>query len=456
MAMNVSPPKVEESDLLVVVWSLFGFAAMFFFLRIGVRLKYSKSLFYDDGFACFALVCLLAHAIVLTTMASDMYTTLALEKMMGNKKRQAPPDMGQAPPDMAQMAPIFAKITRYLKLQFSATFLFWSCLWSVKASFLAFFKRLTNNLKAHVIAWWVIVGITVLAFVGCVISYPISCSSFEPSKYSLEPHARGEQSLIHILAGCSEDINLRLGLVSLRFSTAMDMLTDVLIIALPMSLAVRVRLPGRTKVALFGIFALGGFIIFFSAIRIIVTNATHKRPEVSWLNLWSAVEASIAVLVCNLAPFKVLFRGRIRATNSDPYRYNPAHAVEGKNMNSYELSSSQKSNTQKKEYKGIPESYSRPENPVGNKRNSWTERRKHPRRGLQTHVSAVRSPINKAAQVKDGTIVVTSRVDRKEMAADEMTLDTQRSEEDIGRTMWRHSSQETIQPLTKHQAHMDK
>jgi hypothetical protein len=255
-----------------------------------------------------------------------------------------------------------------------------------------------------------------------------------------------------LLEGCSKDINLRLALVSLRFSTAMDMLTDVLIIALPMSLAVRVRLPGRTKLALFGIFALGGFIILFSAIRIIVTNSTHKRPELSWLNLWSAIEASIACIVCNLAPFKVLFRGRIRNTeHSDPYRYNPKHAIESKNQNSHELSST-KSHASKREYIKYSDSYDRPGNPVGGTRNSWMNDRKAPRRGLHTEVSADRGAGDPAYPIKDGAIVVTRQVDRKERAADEFTLDTQRSEDDIAKTMWRgdtHSSQETIQPLTK-------
>jgi hypothetical protein len=180
MAMDLSPPKVDQSDLLVVSWSLFGIAAIFFFLRIGVRLRYSKTLYWDDGFACFAIICLLAHVVVFTVMAPDMFLTLKLEKLAGNKKRQtAPPDM-VGMPDMSQMAQISARITRYLKMQFAETFLFWTCLWSVKASFLAFFKRLTNNLKAHIVAWWIIVAITALAFAGCVISYPISCNSFEP------------------------------------------------------------------------------------------------------------------------------------------------------------------------------------------------------------------------------------------------------------------------------------
>jgi hypothetical protein len=96
-----------------------------------------------------------------------------------------------------------------------------------------------------------------------------------------------------------------------------------MIIALPMSLAIRVRLPLRTKVALCAIFALGGFIIIMAVVRIIITNNNiGKRPEVSWLNLWSAVEASTAVTVCNLAVFKYLFRGRLGHYSSSPYPQN--------------------------------------------------------------------------------------------------------------------------------------
>jgi hypothetical protein len=248
------------------------------------------------------------------------------------------------------------------------------------------------------------------------------------------------------IAGCSKPINVRLALVSLRFSTAMDILTDILIIALPMSLAYRVRLPGRTRLALAGVFALGGFIILFSIIRIIVTNAINKRPEVSWLNLWSAIEASISCIVCSLAPFKALFRGRIRtANNSYPLRYNPALAVEGKNMNSHELSDSYSS-----DHLRSSDSYKKLENTGAmNGRFPPSNPRKYPRQGLQTNVSADRSPKNGNSHIRDGEIVVTRQVDRKEMSADQVTLETQRSDEDFGRIMWRdgNGSAETIQPL---------
>lgn len=66
----------------------------------------------------------------------------------------------------------------YLKLQFALTVLYWSCLWAVKACFLAFFHRLTKGLKYCRWAWWATVLITALSYIGCVITYPVSCSSF--------------------------------------------------------------------------------------------------------------------------------------------------------------------------------------------------------------------------------------------------------------------------------------
>lgn len=66
-----------------------------------------------------------------------------------------------------------------MKLQFSATFLFWSCLWAVKGCFLAFFYKMTEGLRPQRIMLWVVAGITGLSYIGSVITYPVSCSKFE-------------------------------------------------------------------------------------------------------------------------------------------------------------------------------------------------------------------------------------------------------------------------------------
>jgi len=188
----------------------------------------------------------------------------------------------------------------------------------------------------------------------------------------------------------------------------------------------------------------------FSVVRIIMTNAKDKRPEVSWLNLWSAVEASVACVVCNLAPFKVLFSGRIRTYSSDPYRYNQRYAREGKQIDSHELSSSGRSHQS-----GYPTPYlNRPENPLG--ASSFSQPRRYPRRGLQTHVTADRGGTDFSHRVRNGAIIVTREVDRREIPADQVTLNTEAGDHpgsEKMRTMWtdRHSSEsvEIILPMQK-------
>ena len=83
-----------------------------------------------------------------------------------------------------------------------------------------------------------------------------------------------------------------------------------IVIALPLYLAARVRLPLSQKLALGGIFSLGVIIMVFAVIRIVVTNRDNTHPEVSWLNLWSQIEASVAVIISSLAPFKSFFTTR--------------------------------------------------------------------------------------------------------------------------------------------------
>ena len=59
--------------------------------------------------------------------------------------------------------------------------LFYSCLWSIKLSFLLFFRRLGSRVEGHKIWWWCILVITVLTWVACVadIRYKCSLASFE-------------------------------------------------------------------------------------------------------------------------------------------------------------------------------------------------------------------------------------------------------------------------------------
>lgn len=275
------PPKVSQASLLAATWSLFAIAVLFFLARIAIRLKISRRLYFDDAWASLALLILLGLALVLTVAIPSMYQVLNV-------------GAGLAKPDTNFMK----NATFYLKLQFALTYLYWSCLWAVKACFLSFYHRLTKNLKYCRQVWWATVIISVLSYIGAIITYPVSCSSF-------------------VLGQCESQIHISRSLVSLRYSTAVDIITDALIIALPLYLAFRVQRPLLQKLALGGIFSLGIVIIIFAIIRIAVTNQHNSHPETSWLNLWSQIEASVAVVISSLAPFKSFFSRRKMNSSDD-------------------------------------------------------------------------------------------------------------------------------------------
>jgi hypothetical protein len=149
-----------------IIWGLCGLAITFVIARIIVRIQFSRKLFADDYFCLLAIFILIGNTVLTQLMAPPMYKILDVST-------------GRAQPGASFMA----RSSFYLKAQFASTVLFWSCLWAVKGTFLAFFRRLTNQTKWPRIAWWVVVAITVLAYIGSVITYPVSCTSFVLGKF---------------------------------------------------------------------------------------------------------------------------------------------------------------------------------------------------------------------------------------------------------------------------------
>lgn len=143
------------------MWSLCAVAIIFVAARISVRIAYFRRLSGDDYFCLLALSLLIGNSIVMQLMSPPMFDILAVSN-------------GLEKPG----ADFMKNSSLYLKLQFANTILFWSILWAVKGCFLAFFRRLTNQTKYPRIAWWIVATITVLAYIGSIITYPVSCTSF--------------------------------------------------------------------------------------------------------------------------------------------------------------------------------------------------------------------------------------------------------------------------------------
>lgn len=128
--------------------------------RFYVRITCLKGLFLDDFFVALAMSILIASAILYHIVTPTMF----LMHRVGT---------GEAPGTDFER-----RVSAYLKIQFALTSLFWTCLWSVKFAFMAFFWRLGKGLKAQRIMWNIVLVFCILAFIGCMVSYPISCSKF--------------------------------------------------------------------------------------------------------------------------------------------------------------------------------------------------------------------------------------------------------------------------------------
>lgn len=57
-----------------------------------------------------------------------------------------------------------------------ANILFYSCLWTVKLSFLIFFRRLFTHFRGHRIWWWCVLIFTILTWVACIADIHYECS----------------------------------------------------------------------------------------------------------------------------------------------------------------------------------------------------------------------------------------------------------------------------------------
>lgn len=117
-----------------------------------------------------------------------------------------------------------------MMFNFAVTPMYWAILWAVKISLMLFFRRVVRNTN-WMRAWWIILVVTCLAFVGCLVSQFLSCDSIADFTV-LGENATGSYPLGLANAdgepgACVKARNTRAQLISLYFSFAADVLTDL-------------------------------------------------------------------------------------------------------------------------------------------------------------------------------------------------------------------------------------
>jgi hypothetical protein len=96
-----------------------------------IRLSVFRRLFADDALVCAAWLMTLANAIIWQRASSNMYLTLLVGASV----------LDYFPSD------VLARMGAFLRAVFASYLLFYSTLWSIKLSFLIFFRKLGQKVR---------------------------------------------------------------------------------------------------------------------------------------------------------------------------------------------------------------------------------------------------------------------------------------------------------------------
>ena len=119
-----------------------------------VRLKVYGRLMIDDGLVILAFICLLAGSIMFSAL---IHTTYVVEDVAVYHAKP--------PPHFEDL------LHQYAKYQWAGAYLFFTGVWSVKGSFLAFYDDLTRRLPRYRRAWWAVIVITGLTYIGSLLAF---------------------------------------------------------------------------------------------------------------------------------------------------------------------------------------------------------------------------------------------------------------------------------------------
>lgn len=154
----------------------------FLLFRFYVRLKIFRRLHLADPFVLAAWLMSLANAVVWQKNADQLYMVIAVES--GVMKMQ--------PPEL--MPHIYIG----LRSVFASSLLYYTALWSVKISFLLFFRNLDNSIRRQRMIWYCVLTFTLASYMICLAMIEYKCLSEAGGLGKYSPSMR-EHELTHKL-----------------------------------------------------------------------------------------------------------------------------------------------------------------------------------------------------------------------------------------------------------------
>ncbi|KAI4155822.1 MAG: hypothetical protein LQ340_000729 [Diploschistes diacapsis] len=253
------------------MWGGTVVAACFIAFRFYVRLTAFQKLYLDDYMVLTAWILLLVTSAIWQSQLPALYL---LYQLAGGT--------------VAPTLDVLAKEQIPMHSQVPTVMFYYIGLWLVKFSFLIFFRRLGANVRGQKIWWWCVFTFTLLTLGSAVGVMSWGCS-LGPLEYIFSESAASS------------------AYTTLFYILAVDILTDGLILSIPIIMLWRVRISFRRKLALVGIFSLTVIVIVLAIIRVSLVYNPDKNVDATWLYMWSNIEIQVSLIVSCLASFRQLF-----------------------------------------------------------------------------------------------------------------------------------------------------
>ncbi|RAL17658.1 uncharacterized protein BO97DRAFT_430613 [Aspergillus homomorphus CBS 101889] len=267
--------KVSRPVFLGVLWTFTASSTVFVVARVVIRLKTFRRLFVDDLFVLLAWILSVITGIVWRIKAPVLYELYALSA----GKATFTPD-------------VIPQLDALMRFEAPFMFLFYTTLWCVKLSFMAFFYKLGSKIDTHRKWWWVVLIITLVVWVISVgdIDYQCSLGGIE-----------------FIFEQCNKPYHIRWQNGTFWANCAGDVITDLLILSIPTLIVWNVRVSFTKKLILLGIFATTIIIVAVAIIRVVTNHALDHNMDMTWLWMWSFIEMGTAIMISCVASFRQLF-----------------------------------------------------------------------------------------------------------------------------------------------------
>ncbi|CAG8957029.1 hypothetical protein HYFRA_00012510 [Hymenoscyphus fraxineus] len=242
----------------------------------------------DDSFLVLAALCLVG--------------TLVIQQYMWSEGMARPPQSSS-----------FDQFVHIMQMIIPGSTLYVTSIWSVKVALVIFYKRIATGGKLQTV-YNCLLGFLATSWLVLFFDIIFQCYPIERKWTGVkDPKCKTATTPTfgRIILACSQHAS------EINF-----WMTVLLIIALPISMVIKLKMPQKQKIGVAAMFALGIFVVISSIIRAYFS----KAGEIMSTCTVSMIETSIAIVAASLPVFRTLLSGGMKRRTSS-LSYNKSYEM---------------------------------------------------------------------------------------------------------------------------------